>query len=240
MSAVAQGAAEVESLEIVSGDRPLREVNEEIRAAVAAGQRIEVAEPLSRHNLAVGLTGDGEVVFKGSVGYYCGGLTAGGNIVVEGNSGWGTGEGLSAGHITVNGNAGMSVGAAMRGGTIHVRGNAGPRCGVAQKAGNIVVGGDIGYSTGFMSHGGRIICLGNSKGSVGDSLWEGCVWVAGEIEQLGIDAVVVEPPAEEVAEVDELLASLGYDPEAREWKKVVAGKKLWYFEARDAKQWLMI
>jgi glutamate synthase domain-containing protein 3 len=240
MSALVDDTSSADVLTIEAADRPLRELNREIREAVSAGLRVEVSEPLSRHNLAVGLTGDGTVVFRGSVGYYCGGLSAGGTIEVHGNSGWGTGEGLSAGHITIRGNAGMSVGAAMRGGTIHVRGNAGPRCGVAQKAGNIVVEGDIGYSTGFMSHGGRIVCLGNSTGSVGDSLWEGEVWVAGEIERLGIDAKAVSPEAGEVAEVDELLTSLGVDGSGLDWKKVVAEQKLWYFEARDAKQWLMI
>lgn len=225
---------------IVAGDRPIREVNQEIREAVDAGMDIEVLQPLSRHNLGVALTGAGLVTFRGSVGYYCGGLSDGGQVLVEGNSGWGTAEGLASGHITVNGNAGMSVGAAMRGGTIHVRGNAGPRCGVAQKGGTIVVEGDIGYSTGFMSHGGRIICLGNSRGSVGDSLWEGSVWVAGEIEALGIDAVVQTPDQAEVDEVEAELATLGVAPAGTDWKQVVAGKKLWYFEARDAKKWLMI
>jgi len=240
MSAAAQDILDTEVVSIEGGDGEIREINRAIRAAVGAGRHVEVTNPLSRHNLAVALTGEGRVTFRGSVGYYCGGLSSGGVIEVDGNSGWGTGEGLSAGHITVNGNAGMSVGAAMRGGTIHVRGNAGPRCGVAQKAGDIVVEGDIGYSTGFMSHGGRIVCLGNSRGSVGDSLWQGTVWVAGEIEQLGIDAVLVSPEADEVAEVDALLRSLGVDASGRDWKKVVAGQKLWYFEARDARQWLMI
>jgi len=229
-----------ESLTVKAGDRPIREVNAEIRTAVADGTHVEVVSPLSRHNLAVGLTGSGRVTFKGSVGYYCGGLSDGGSILVEGNSGWGTGEGLASGHITVNGNAGMSAGAAMRGGTIHVRGNAGPRCGVAQKDGSIVVEGDVGYSTGFMGHGGRVICLGNAIGSVGDSLWQGTVWVAGEIHTLGIDAKVVTPSAEQVAEVEGLLADLGVDGTSRDWKQVVSGQKLWYFEARDAKKWLMI
>ncbi len=238
MSLVVTSPAELVSVR--AGDRPLREINEEIRKAVEAGLDVEVSEPLSRHNLAVGLTGEGSVTFRGSVGYYCGGLSAGGRIVVDGNSGWGTGEGLSAGQITVNGNAGMSVGAAMRGGTIHVRGNAGPRCGVAQKSGDIVVEGDIGYSTGFMSHGGRIVCLGDSRGSVGDSLWQGTVWVAGEIETLGIDAVVRSPEAEDVADLEQMLAGLDIDARGTDWKQVVSGEKLWYFEARDAKKWLMI
>jgi methylamine---glutamate N-methyltransferase subunit B len=239
MSALSVPSA-IERLSIVAGERPLREVNDEIRDAVTNGLEIEVHEPLSRHNLGVALTGDGEVTFKGSVGYYCGGLSDGGRVLVEGNSGWGTGEGLASGHITVSGNAGMSTGAAMRGGTIHVRGNAGPRCGVAMKGGDIVVEGDIGYSTGFMAHGGRIVCLGDSRGSVGDSLWEGTVWVAGQIEALGIDAVVQTPSAGDVADVESTLADLGVEAAGLDWKQVVAGRKLWYFEARDAKQWLMI
>ncbi|TAM12184.1 MAG: hypothetical protein EPN72_06195 [Nevskiaceae bacterium] len=225
---------------IVAGDRPIREINQEIREAVMQGYTINVSEPLSRHNFAVGLTGDGSVHFAGSVGYYCGGLSNGGHIEVDGNSGWGTGEGMAAGHVTINGNAGTSVGASMRGGTIHVRGNAGPRCGIAQKGGNIVVEGNVGYYTGFMAHAGRIICLGDAIDSVGDSLWEGTVWVAGNIEKLGVDAVVQKPAEKDVAEIEALLASLGVKAQKRDWKQIVAGKKLWYYEARDAKQWLMI
>jgi methylamine---glutamate N-methyltransferase subunit B len=240
MSSVSVPASMDERLSITAGERPLREINEEIRDAVTDGLEIDVYEPLSRHNLGVALTGEGGVTFKGSVGYYCGGLSDGGRVLVEGNSGWGTGEGLASGFITVSGNAGMSTGAAMRGGTIHVRGNAGPRCGVAMKGGDIVVEGDIGYSTGFMAHGGRIVCLGDSRGSVGDSLWEGTVWVAGEIEALGIDAVIQTPSAEDVAAVESMLSGLGVEANGLDWKQVVAGKKLWYFESRDAKQWLMI
>lgn len=237
----ATGAATTStSTTITAGHRPIRQINDEIRRALDQGTDIDVLEPLSRHNLGVALTGPAQVTFKGSVGYYCGGLSDGSMVRVEGNSGWGTGEGMATGRITVTGNAGMSVGAAMRGGTIHVGGDAGPRCGVAMKGGDIVVEGDIGHSTGFMAHGGRIVCLGNAKGSVGDSLWQGTVWVAGSIETLGIDAVVQQPAAQDVDAVEDLLESLGIRPGGHDWKQVVAGKKLWYFEARDAKQWLMI
>lgn len=229
-----------EALTIVAGDRPIREVNQEIRDAVKRGRTINVREPLSRHNLAIGLTGTGRVNFNGSVGYYCGGLSNGGHIQVDGDSGWGTGEGMAAGHITINGNAGTSVGASMRGGTIHVRGNAGPRCGIAQKGGNIVVEGSVGYYSGFMAHAGRIICLGDAIDSIGDSLWEGTMWIAGHIAKLGVDAVVQKPSAKDLDEVEALLATLGIKAKKRDWKQVVAGKKLWYYEARDAKTWLMI
>ena len=227
-------------IEVVAGDRPLREVNREIRAALATGGDVTVVEPMSRHNLAVALTGAGSVRLLGSVGYYCGGLSAGPDITVEGNAGWGVGEALASGTIRVDGNAGMSAGASMRGGTVHIRGNAGPRTGIAMKGGNLVVEGDVGYSSGFMAHGGRLIVCGDATASIGDSLWLGSVWVAGEIKSLGIDAKVVEPGADELLEVDTLLTELGVPAADRDWKKLVSAEELWYFEARDAKKWLMI
>jgi methylamine---glutamate N-methyltransferase subunit B len=237
MTTVAEPALDVE---VVAGDRPLREVNREIRAALADGSDVTVVEPMSRHNLAVALTGTGLVRLRGSVGYYCGGLSAGPDVHVEGNAGWGVGEALASGFVRVDGNAGMSAGASMRGGTVHIRGNAGPRTGIAMKGGNLVVEGDVGYSSGFMAHGGRLIVCGDAVASIGDSLWRGSVWVAGEITQLGIDAKIVEPPMDELLEVDELLTNLGVPAADRDWKKIVSAEELWYFEARDAKKWLMI
>jgi glutamate synthase domain-containing protein 3 len=227
-------------VEVVAGDRPLREVNREIRAALAAGSEVTVTEPMARHNLAVALTGAGRVRLRGSVGYYCGGLCDGPDIYVEGNAGWGVGEALASGLIRVDGYAGMSAGASMRGGTLHIRGDAGPRAGIAIKGGNLVVEGDVGYSCGFMAHAGRIIVCGDALASVGDSLWSGSVWVAGEIKSLGIDTKVVEPREDERVEVDGLLADLGVPAADRDWKQVVSGEELWYFEARDATKWLMI
>jgi methylamine---glutamate N-methyltransferase subunit B len=225
---------------IRAGDRPLREVNEEIRAAIAAGEHVRVTEPLSRHNLGVALPPGGEVTFEGSVGYYCGGLNNGAGIRITRNAGWGVGEAMASGHITVEGNAAMSVGASIRGGTIHVRGNAGPRCGVAMKGGVIVVEGSLGHACGFMAHGGRVICLGDTADAAGDSLWEGEIWVAGRIGGLGVDARVEEPPAGEVAEVRALLAGLGVDDQGHTWQRIVSAQALWHFESRDAQQWLMI
>ncbi len=228
------------SVTIEAGKRHIREVNQDIQAALAKGEAVTVTETLSRHNLGVGLPTRGEISFKGSVGYYCGGLNTGTKVNIERNAGWAVGEGMSDGHITVGGYAGMSCGAAMMGGTIHVKGNAGPRCGVAMKGGNIVVEGKIGYQSGFMAHRGKIIALGGAGESCADALWEGEVWVTGDVEDLGVDAVVTEPTAEQVAEVDAILDPLGLKDTSRDWRRIVAGQRLWYFESRDAKAWLMI
>jgi glutamate synthase domain-containing protein 3 len=228
------------AVEIVAGDRPLREVNREIRAALAAGDEVTVVEPMSRHNLGVAVTGGGELTFRGSVGYYCGGLSDGPSIRVAGNAGWAVGEALASGLIVVDGNVGMSAGASMRGGIVHVKGNAGPRAGIAIKGGDLVVEGDVGYSCGFMAHAGRIIVCGDALESVGDSLWSGTVWVAGQIKSLGIDTKVIEPGEDERRAVEATLDELGVPQADRDWKQIVSGQRLWYFEARDAKKWLMI
>ena len=228
------------SVTIEAGKRHIREVNQDIQAALAAGDEVTVTETWSRHNLGVGLPKQGDISFKGSVGYYCGGLNTGTKIDIERNAGWAVGEGMSDGHITVGGYAGMSCGAAMMGGTIHVKGNAGPRCGVAMKGGNIVVEGKIGYQSGFMAHRGKIIALGGAGESCADALWEGEVWVAGPVDSYGVDVKVIEPTAEEVAEVDKILDPLGLVDSSRDWRKMISGQRLWYFESRDASAWLMI
>ena len=226
--------------EINVGQRHIKEINEKIQAACARGDKIRVVNTLSRHNLGIGLPPGAELKFDGSVGYFCGGLNTGATIEIERNAGWALGEGMSQGHITVGGYCGMSCGAAMIGGTIHVKGDTGPRCGVAMKGGNIVVEGKIGYQSGFMAHSGRIIALGGAGESCADALWEGEVWVAGEVDSLGVDVNVIEPTAEEVAEVDAILEPLGLVDSARNWRKMVSGQRLWYFESRDASAWLMI
>jgi len=222
------------------GERHIREINEDIQAAASRGESIRVVNTLSRHNLGIGLPDKAQLSFEGSVGYYCGGLNTGARIEIERNAGWALGEGMSQGHITVGGYCGMSCGAAMIGGTIHVKGDAGPRCGVAMKGGNIVVEGRIGYQSGFMAHAGRIIALGGAGESCADALWQGEVWVAGDVDSFGVDVEVVEPKAEEVAEVDAILEPLGLVDSSRNWRKMISGQRLWFFESRDASAWLMI
>lgn len=222
------------------GDRPIREINTEIRTAVAEGLEVVAIDTLSRHNLGVALPADATIRFEGSVGYYCGGLNNGATIHITRDCGWGVGEAMATGDITIDGYAGMGVGASMRGGIIHVRGNTGPRCGVAMKGGDIIVEGSIGYLSGFMAHDGRIIALGGAGDAAGDSLWGGCVWVAGPVGSLGVDAKVVEPPEDELADLEKLLASRGLGDSGRDWKKIVSAQRLWHFESRDASAWLMI
>ena len=64
--------------------------------------------------------------------------------------------------------------------------------------------------------------------------------VRGTLDSLGVDVKVIEPTAEEVAEVDAILDPLGLVDSSRDWRKMISGQRLWYFESRDASAWLMI
>jgi len=220
--------------------RPIREVNREIQEAIAAGNEVTVEDPRSTHNLGVALPEGGRVRFMGSVGYYCGGLNNGSDVTVHGNAGWGAGESMRAGSILVEGYAGLAAGATMCGGLVRIKGDTGPRCGVGMKGGTIIVEGRIGYQSGFMAHAGKIIALGGADDACADSLWAGEVWIAGEIKSLGVDSKTQEPTAEEVSEIEGMLAGHGLADSSREWRKVVSERKLWHFESRDAAAWLMI
>ena len=108
------------------------------------------------------------------------------------------------------------------------------------KGGNIVVEGKIGYQSGFMAHAGKIIALGG-QGNL-------CATPCGKARSgsrvpstaLACDVKVMEPTAEEVAEVEQILEPLGLVDSSRDWRKMISGQRLWYFESRDATAWLMI
>lgn len=214
--------------------KTVREINREIRALVVAGCRaIQIDEPGAQHNLGVGIVETVTLHFEGSVGYYCGGLGDGPNIRIRGSAGWGTAEGLMGGAVVVEGNAGNGAGAALRGGTVVIKGDAGARAGVSMKGGTLLIGGSCGYMTGFMGQKGTIVVCGDAEEALGDSMYETVLYVGGRIADLGSDAVL-EPlsPADRQWIADQLTPH-GL-PLERDWKKVVAGRKLWTFDKHEA------
>lgn len=217
-----------------------RELNARLRELLQDGAEVVVTNPRSRHNLGVALPGPGRVRFEGSVGYYCGGLNDGAHVEIAHNGGWGIGEAMARGFIRVRGNTGQSTGASMRGGIIVVEGDADARCGVAQKGGNIIVGGRVGFLSGFMAQAGNLIVLGDAADGLGDSLYEGNIYVAGRIEGLGVDAKVETPTPAQVAEIEDIVASVGLPLPSGEWQRVVSARKLWHFDKREPEAWLKI
>jgi methylamine---glutamate N-methyltransferase subunit B len=214
-----------------------REVNRELREAVAAGHTdIHVLESGARHNLGVALLRPVRVAFEGSVGYYCAGLMDGATVEVRGSAGWGAAESMLSGTVVIDGNAGSGAAASIRGGTVVVRGDAAARAGVAMKGGTLLVGGSCGYMAGFMMQKGRLVVCGDAGDALADSMYEGVVFVGGKVEALGNDAVIEEPTAEDRAWLGELLEAYKV-PAPAELKKVVAGRKLWNFDRKELAVW---
>jgi glutamate synthase domain-containing protein 3 len=214
-----------------------REINRELRAAIAAGQRdLQVAEPDARHNLGVALLEPVRVVFDGSVGYYCAGMMDGAHVEIRGSAGWGTAESMLSGTVVIDGNAGSGVAASIRGGTAVVRGDAAARAGVSMKGGTLLIGGSCGYMAGFMMQKGRIVVCGDAGEALADSMYEGVVYLGGKVAALGNDAVFAEVTAEEQTALRDLLATYRV-PAPAAFRKIVSGRKLWNFDKKERDLW---
>jgi methylamine---glutamate N-methyltransferase subunit B len=221
-----------------------REINAAIRHLIAEGSTdITVLNPGARHNLAVAILDGVRIRIAGSAGYYCGGLGDGASIEIEGSAGWGLAESMLSGTIRVHGNAGSGAAAALRNGTIVVHGDAAARLGVSMKGGEVIVAGNCGYMAGFMAQKGTLIVCGDAGEAFADSMYATVCYVGGKIANLGTDAVLspMDPGERERLEAtlnSHLPAALRRTkPAAADFKKVVAGRKLWNFDKREWRIW---
>ena len=173
------------------------------------------------------------------MGYYCAGLIDGPTIEINGSAGWAVAESMMTGAVVVHGNAGNGAAASIRSGTVVVHGDAAARAGVAMKGGVLLVGGDCGYMSGFMGQKGKLIVCGNAGAAFGDSMYDTVCYVGGAANDLGTDAVIEELASEDVEFLESTLSR--YLPDkakaAGNFKKVVAGRKLWNFEKHERAIW---
>ena len=169
---------------------------------------IVIKNPQGKHSLGVGILNKLNLIFEGSLGYFgvgsCDGLTA----RITGRVGWSCAQNLMAGKVVVEKNAGSSFGAAIRG------------------------GGDAGAFTGFMMQRGRIIVLGNVGINLGDSMYDGTIFIGGKIGSFGSDAIEAELTAIDKEWLKRKLkvAEIGENFDVNKIKKIVAGKKLWNYD----------
>jgi methylamine---glutamate N-methyltransferase subunit B len=229
---------------VACDDRPVRAINRQIRDLIAAGEwEITITDPKGMHNLAVGILEPARIRILGSVGYYCGGLADGLKLEVQGSAGWGLAESMLNGEVIVHGNAGNGAAAAIRGGTVVIQGDAASRLGVSMKGGTILVGGNCGYMAGFMGQKGRLIVCGDAGEAFADSLYSTVCYVGGKVAEVGTDGVYEELTQQEAVDLDELLdrylapAVRRTKPKGIDFKKIVAGRKLWNFDQSEWKIW---
>jgi len=211
-----------------------RQINLELRRLVYAEgiTDVTILNPGARHSIAVGILTRCRITIDGSLGYFGCGLIDGPEIRITGRVGWSVAENMMSGVVVIDKNAGSLAGAALRGGDLVVRGDAGARTGIDQKGGTIIVGGNTGTMTGFMLQRGRQIICGNVGGGLGDSMYDGAIYVGGKVTSLGVDCVEAELAADDHELLERKLRIYGMSPPGA-FRKFVCGKKLWNYDSLE-------
>ena len=236
---LAEPFADVPRISEIDGDRAVfdakslttRQINLELRWLLYEQgiKDVTVLNPGAKHSLGVGILTRCRITFDGSLGYFGCGLIDGPEIAINGRVGWSACENMMSGVVVIKANAGSLTGAALRGGDLVVRGRVGARTGIDQKGGTIIVLGSAGSMTGFMLQRGRQIILGDVGPGLGDSMYDGVIYVGGKVKSLGIDCVPGEwtDADTELIERKFSIYGLGTPPELQ---KFVCGKKLYNYD----------
>ena len=217
-------------------DLDCKEANKKIDELMSQGYgTIVIKNPQGKHSLGVGVLNKLNLIFEGSLGYFGVGSIDGPTVRINGRVGWSCAENMMAGKVVIEKNAGSCFGAAVRGGDLICKGSVGARTGIDQKGGTIIVGGDAGAFTGFMMQRGRIIILGNVGINLGDSMYDGTIYVGGKIGSFGSDAIESPMTKSDMDWIKRKLkvAEIGENFDVSKMTKVVAGKKLWNYDALE-------
>jgi methylamine---glutamate N-methyltransferase subunit B len=195
-------------------------------------REVTVRNPGAKHSLGAGILTRCKLNFEGSLGYFACGMIDGPEIHIAGRVGWSSCENMMSGVVVIEGTSGSLTGAAIRGGDLIVKGRVGARTGIDQKGGTIITLGDAGSMTAFMMQRGRQIICGDAGPGLGDSMYDGEIYVAGKVKSLGIDCVPGEwtDADTELIERKFSIYGLGAPPE---FQKFVCGKKLYNYDSLE-------
>ena len=222
--------------EIDALDLTAAQLNDKLHSLMKEGYgSVVVKNPQGKHSLGVGILNKLNLIFEGSLGYFGVGSIDGPVVRITGRVGWSCAENMMAGKVVIEKNAGSCFGAAIRGGDLVCKGSVGARTGIDMKGGTIIVGGDAGAFTGFMMQRGRIIVLGDVGINLGDSMYDGTIFIGGKIKSFGSDAVKSKITSDDISWLKRKLkvAEIGSDFDFSKMTKVVAGKKLWNYDALE-------
>ena len=222
--------------EIDALDLTAAQLNDKLHSLMKEGYgSVVVKNPQGKHSLGVGILNKLNLIFEGSLGYFGVGSIDGPVVRITGRVGWSCAENMMAGKVVIEKNAGSCFGAAIRGGDLICKGSVGARTGIDMKGGTIIVGGDAGAFTGFMMQRGRIIVLGDAGINLGDSMYDGTIFIGGKIKSFGSDAIKSKITSDDISWLKRKLkvAEIGSDFDFSKMTKVVAGKKLWNYDALE-------
>ena len=213
-----------------------KELNKKIKELMKQGYgTIVLKNPGAKHSLGVGILQKLNLIIEGSLGYFGVGSIDGPIVRISGRVGWSCAENMMSGKVVIEKNAGSCFGAAIRGGDLICKGTVGARSGIDMKGGTIIIGGDAGAFTGFMMQRGRIVILGDVGINLGDSMYDGTIYVGGKIGSFGSDAIEAPMTKNDIDWLNRKLkvAEIGDNFDVSKMTKVVAGKKLWNYDALE-------
>ena len=223
-----------DSAVIDATDLTTRKINLELKRVVydEGVNTVTIVNPGSKHSLGVGILKRCNITFEGSPGWYACGLIDGPEVQINGRVGWSLAENMMSGSVVVEGPAGSLTGAALRGGDLVVKGNVGARTGIDQKGGTIIALGSAGINTGFMMQRGRQIICGDVNDGLGDSMYDGVIYVGGNVASLGVDCVPGEMNDDDVEFINRKfkIYDLGTPPDL---KKFECGMVLHNYDALE-------
>jgi glutamate synthase domain-containing protein 3 len=209
---------------IDANGKEVREINRTIRDLLGKEDGVLVENPRARHHLGVGVLGDIEITFNGSVGYFVSGLCRNVKVKVNGSAGWYLADNFMNGDLLVNGNCGACAAPGMRSGRITIKGNVGSRLGQVMKGGVLVVEGNAGFMTGFTMIQGKVVILGDVDEGLGHYMMGGVIYVGGAVAGLGTDAKEESMDAEDRRFIASTLDELKL-PSPGTWKKIVCARE---------------
>ncbi len=174
-----------------------RELNEEIRAAVDAGEKDIVLKNVNgQYYIGTGIRKKLNITIEGVPGNDLAAFMDGPTINVMDNAQDNISNTMNSGKIIIHGHAGDVLGYGMRGGTMHVLKGVGYRVGIHMKAHKkqiptIISGGTAGNFFGEYMAGGTLILLGldSKEGDelagdyLGTGMHGGVIYIRGEVDK---------------------------------------------------------
>ena len=210
----------------------LREVNSRLQGVAAGSNDSEwlIRNPEGAHSIAVGLTQPIKVTVAGHTGFYCAGMNQQAEVLVQGHVGPGVAENMMSGSVRVTGNASQGAGATGHGGLLVIEGSASSRCGISMKGIDIVVGGSVGHMSAFMAQSGALVVCGDAGSSLGDSIYEARLYVAGKVESLGADCVEKEMTPHHREKLERLLERAKIKADPKGFRRYGSARTLYNFK----------
>jgi len=199
-----------------------RDLNEKIRAAVAAGaEKIELSNVNGQYYIGDGINRPVTITIQGVPGNDLAAFMNRATIIVKDNGQDNIGNTMNAGKVIVHGHAGDVLGYGMRGGKLHILKDVGYRVGIHMKSFHenrpvLIAGGKAGDFFGEYMAGGVLILLGMFSDDpqkpkhgfrFGTGMHGGVIYVRGPVDEgkLAMEVGVFELTAEDRKDLEEYL-----------------------------------